>query len=34
MSVQIRIQDNRKEIKEHGDYAFPVNVCVETIQQY
>ena len=32
--MQINIEKNKKEIKEHGDYAFPVNVSVERIQDY
>ena len=32
--MQIRIGENRKEIKEHGNYAFPVNVSEESIQAY
>jgi len=32
--VQIRIEENRKEIKHHGDYEFPVHVCTESIQAY
>ena len=31
---QINIEKNKKEIKDHGNYAFPVNVCVESIQKY
>ncbi|MGN1267257.1 MAG: helix-turn-helix domain-containing protein [Dorea sp.] len=32
--MQINIEKNQKEIKEHGDYAFPVNVSVEKIEAY
>lgn len=32
--MQINIEKNQKEIKEHGDYTFPVNVSVEKIQDY
>lgn len=32
--MQIKISENRKEIKEHGNYAFPVNVSEESIQAY
>ncbi len=32
--MQIHTEKNRKEIKAHGDYAFPVNVSVEKIQDY
>lgn len=32
--MQIHIQTNQKEIKEHGNYAFPVNISVEQIQSY
>jgi len=32
--MQIRIGGNRKEIKDHGNYAFPVNVSEESIQAY
>lgn len=31
---QIHTEKNKKEIKEHGSYAFPVNVCTESIQKY
>lgn len=31
---QIHIEKNKKEIKEHGNYAFPVHVCTEAIQKY
>lgn len=32
--MQIRTGKNKQEIKEHGNYEFPVNVCVESIQAY
>ncbi|MDO5423687.1 MAG: AraC family transcriptional regulator [Eubacteriales bacterium] len=32
--MQIQIGENNKEIKEHGNYEFPVNVSVERIQAY
>ncbi len=32
--MQIHTEKNQKEIKAHGDYAFPVNVSVEKIQDY
>ena len=32
--MQIIIQNNQKELKEHGNYAFPVNISVEQIQSY
>lgn len=32
--MQINIEQNQKEIKEHGKYEFPVNVCVEKIEAY
>lgn len=32
--MQINITENKKEIKEHGDFSFPVNVCIEKIQDY
>ncbi len=32
--MQIHTEKNHKEIKEHGDYAFPVNVSVEKIEDY
>lgn len=32
--MQIRTGKNKQEIKEHGKYEFPVNVCVESIQAY
>ncbi len=32
--MQIHTENNQKEIKEHGDYAFPVNVSEERIQDY
>lgn len=31
---QIAIGKNKKEIKDHGSYSFPVNVCTESIQKY
>lgn len=32
--MQINIEKNQKEIKDHGSFAFPVNVSVEKIQAY
>lgn len=32
--MQIVTQENRKELKEHGNYAFPVNISIEKIQSY
>ena len=32
--MQIVIQNNQKELKEHGNYAFPVNISMEKIQSY
>ena len=32
--MQIITQENQKELKEHGNYAFPVNISVEKIQSY
>ena len=32
--MQIYIEKNQKEIKEHGSFAFPVNVSIENIQSY
>ena len=32
--MQIITQKNQKELKEHGNYAFPVNISVEKIQSY
>lgn len=32
--MQIIIQNNQKELKEHGNYAFPVNISIEQIQSY
>lgn len=32
--MQIHIQENQKEIKEHGSFAFPVNISMEQIQSY
>lgn len=32
--MQILIGQNKKEIKQHGDFGFPVNISVESIQQY
>lgn len=32
--MQIIIQNNQKELKEHGNYAFPVNISIEEIQSY
>ena len=32
--MQIITQKNQKELKEHGNYAFPVNISIEKIQSY
>ena len=32
--TQINTTENQKEIKEHGNYSFPVEVSIETIQSY
>lgn len=32
--MQIRIEENKKEIKDHGNYEFPVNVSEEAIEAY
>jgi len=32
--MQILTQENKKELKEHGNYAFPVNISIEKIQSY
>ena len=32
--MQIITQKNQKELKEHGNYAFPVNISIEQIQAY
>ena len=32
--MQIHIEKNQKEIKDHGSFAFPVNVSIENIQSY
>lgn len=32
--IQINVEKNQKEIKEHGNYEFPVNVCLEKIENY
>ena len=32
--MQIVTQENQKELKEHGNYAFPVHVSIENIQSY
>ena len=32
--MQINIEENQKEIKEHGSYSFPLNVAVEHIESY
>ena len=32
--MQIHIEKNQKEIKDHGSFAFPVDVSVENIQSY
>lgn len=32
--MQINIEENQKEIKEHGSYSFPLNVSVEHIEAY
>lgn len=32
--MQIITQENQKELKEHGNYAFPVNISIEKIESY
>lgn len=32
--TQINIEKNQKEIKDHGNYKFPVNVSIESIEAY
>lgn len=32
--MQIITQENQKELKEHGNFAFPVNISIEKIQSY
>ena len=32
--MQIVTQENKKELKEHGNYAFPVNLSIENLQSY
>ena len=32
--MQIITQENQKELKEHGNYAFPVNISLEKIETY
>ena len=32
--MQINTKDSKKEIKEHGSFAFPVNISLEKIQAY
>ena len=32
--MQIHTEKNKKEIKKHGNYEFPVNVSLESIQSY
>lgn len=32
--MQIKTEKNQKEIKKHGNYEFPVNISVESIQCY
>lgn len=32
--MQIVTQENQKELKEHGNYAFPVNISIEKIESY
>lgn len=32
--MQINIEENKKEIKEHGSFSFPVHVCTEKIEAY
>lgn len=32
--MQIITQKNQKELKEHGNYAFPVHISIEQIQSY
>lgn len=32
--IRIQTEKNRKEVKQHGDYKFPVNISPEAIQSY
>ncbi len=32
--MQIITQKDQKELKDHGNFAFPVNICIEKIQAY
>lgn len=32
--MQIITKESKKEIKEHGSFAFPVNISLEKIQTY
>lgn len=32
--MQIITEKNQKELKEHGNYAFPINISIEKIQSY
>ena len=32
--IQILTEKNKKEVKEHGSYTFPVQVSPEAIQSY
>lgn len=32
--IRIHTEKNKKELKQHGDYKFPVNISPETIQSY
>lgn len=32
--MQIQIEESRKEIKKHGNYEYPVNVSLESIEAY
>jgi len=32
--MQIITQENQKELKEHGNYAFPVNISIEKMESY
>jgi len=32
--MQILVQKDQKEIKQHGNFAFPVHITIEKIQKY
>ena len=32
--MQLQLDNNKKELKSHGTYAFPVNVSYEQLSRY